>query len=484
LAIRSGILSGFVSNSIGFLAQFVTSIVVARYLGPEQLGAFVVCMSLMIVLQALREFGVSQFVVKEADLTEQKTRTVLTVCIIIGWALGLALLLARYPLSAFFKQPEIMNIIPWIAAGFLPLPFSQLALALMRRERRYSEVALCGLIGALSGSLVTVLGIYYGNGVTSLAHGVFATAIMTTLAACFFRPVLQYIKPTFTGWREVFTFGSRVTLNSLLPSVGLGVPDMALAKLATVEEAAIYNRGFHLVRMFEKLVFPALYSVLGAEFGVANRSKKSPAPLVKRATASILATLWPALALVAWRANDIVSLLYGERWLLVAPVLSVLCLWRGISLLVACAVPVYEGYGAVNLQLRNETVLQSASIALSVVGASFGMLALAILRIPLACLSVVMHMTVLKTHGEVQFSEITKTAVAPFGVVIAMSAVLYITQLFGGSLFGETHLIIRLAIETFICTILTATIYWFFAPGVLNDLLSFVRRRKTKTSSD
>ncbi|MHA1114399.1 MAG: oligosaccharide flippase family protein [Alphaproteobacteria bacterium] len=380
------------------LIQFGTNIVLARLLAPAEIGVFVVALAVILTLGAIREFGISHYLLKEREITEAKLATVFGVSLLFGWSLGAALYLGRHAAARFYGAPELAGILAVLAVTFLLLPIGQPALAMLRRQQRHDQLAINSLCAALGGSATSITFAVLGFGPIAMAYGALAAAVLTSALTLRSEPAHLRLRPSLSEWRGVMGFGAMATTNEVIAQLGGQAPALLLGRLMGFAETGLFQRAHSLSYVVLGLVVTSSNWVAGAAIGARYRSGEDMSGLALRTTDYIAVIGWPALAVFALKAEAIIYLLYGAIWLPAAALLPPLCVASGITIFASQAIAVYDGTGAVGLRLRNELLAFAVAILLLVVGAQYSLVAVAWLRIPAMAAYALLHFSALRRY--------------------------------------------------------------------------------------
>src|SRR6476620_8888346 len=96
----------FAGQYLELVLHFLSVLVLARILSPEEVGVYSVAAFLMAVLHAFRDFGVPQYLIQEHELTTEKIRAAMGVMIILALAVALVLFLSSWAIAEFYGNPE------------------------------------------------------------------------------------------------------------------------------------------------------------------------------------------------------------------------------------------------------------------------------------------------------------------------------------------------------------------------------------------
>jgi O-antigen/teichoic acid export membrane protein len=240
------------------------NLVLTRLLVPEAFGLMALLTSVIVVLALLSEVGLSQSVVVSARGDEPKfLNTVFTLQALRGamlWAVAAAL---AYPAMLFFREPDLLWIIP-IGSGTVALHgFSSTRLYSLRRALRPAPVLLLDLFAYTLGLAVMIGGAKLGYGVKALVTGVLVTAAVNAFGSHFL-PGTHRVRFGIDKdcQAEILSFGRWIFFSSCLTAVAQRGDQMLLGRLLGAAILGVYNIALNLAEMPPTLVSNVLSGAL------------------------------------------------------------------------------------------------------------------------------------------------------------------------------------------------------------------------------
>ena len=83
---RRAVYLSAVARYSDMIVQFVSVMVIARLLTPEEIGIFSISLAVIALAQTLREFGLGAYVVQERELDRARIRSAFGVALVLAWA--------------------------------------------------------------------------------------------------------------------------------------------------------------------------------------------------------------------------------------------------------------------------------------------------------------------------------------------------------------------------------------------------------------
>jgi len=372
--IRSAVATVFANRYAVLVVNFVSTMILARLVVPAETGLFSVAASVVLLAQAIRDFGVSEFLVQEKDLTPAKIRTAFGLTLGLAWFLGGVIFLARHQVAAMYGTPELGRLIAVVCGSFIVAPFSSTVLALLNRDMAFGALLRISVASNLANAIVSISLAAFGWGAMALTCGMLAMNVATAVVATFSAQSWDHFVPSLREWQAVTAFGAYVSGAALINQLTGRLPDLIIARLLGYQALGLYNRGHGIVAIFHEMVVSGAQTVAFPAFANAHRAGENVRASYLRAVTLITGAAFPVLALVAIVADPLVRCLLGPNWLAVTPLIPLLALSYGVTLLAPMVSLYLSATGWVRMIPRIAAGLQVAQLTIVAVAAHFGIM--------------------------------------------------------------------------------------------------------------
>ena len=376
MSTRKSLLFSFLDRYASLAISIVSSMVIARLLTPSEIGVFSVTMVLLAFVTTVRDMGAGSYLVQEKELTTDRIRAVWAVQLSLGLILACVVLLASYPVSVFYHEPRMLNIMFVISLNYAVNPFGSLTYAWLMREIRFKSIAVMRFSAALVGALVSTGFAWANYGPISLAFGSLASIVVNAILAVYFRPESFPWMPGVKEIKRVLSFGSKITGTSLVGVLSGGTSELLLGKLQDLTAVGLYSRASGLVQMFQRLFVDAVGVVCLPWFSKQSREQGGFVESYIKATLYVSACGWSFCLLVICLAHPLVRFLYGPQWD------QAVDLARLLAVAAAFAIPVILGQvallasGAVAPMARLTVLCAFQNVGFMALGAYLGLWAI------------------------------------------------------------------------------------------------------------
>lgn len=331
-SLRRSLVINFFSSSGATIVQFIVSLLLARLLSPSEIGVFSMTIVFVNIAHIFRDFGVATYVQHEPELTPEKLRAANGVLFTSSWLIALVLYLASGWIAAWFNEPQMAPVMKVLAIGFIFIPFGSVTHALMTREYAAGKQAIVTVAGTAAYA-VTCLGLAgLGFGTMSMAWANLANILACAIAYAPLRPKNLPWTPSFRNWGKVVHFGMGTLLSNCAVAVNNALPDILLGKLGNARLVGLFSRASSTVSIFTYVAGTTVNYGSISYISQAYHRGEAVGPLLNRATAMLTGVGWPALALTLVLDREIISALYGAKWLDAVPAVPALAIAGAIAL--------------------------------------------------------------------------------------------------------------------------------------------------------
>jgi O-antigen/teichoic acid export membrane protein/glycosyltransferase involved in cell wall biosynthesis/peptidoglycan/xylan/chitin deacetylase (PgdA/CDA1 family)/polysaccharide pyruvyl transferase WcaK-like protein len=341
---RKAAIQFFASNG-ATVVNFFLSVVMARLLTPAEIGIFSITAVVVSVSHVFRDFGVASFLKREKTLTPEILSAATGVLITSSWTIATLLYVSSGYVAEYFGQPGIYDVMRVLAVGFYFIPFGSIPQALLQRRLETEKTAIVTAISTLVYAVTCITLASLGFSYMTMAWANLINIIVTGLALMALRPRDLPWFPSIRGWGRVAHFGLGSMLSSTLTAVDNAIPDTLLGKMSNPHNVGLFSRANSTVNIFNHISGPTIGYMALPYLAKSHHDGRDLAAEVGIAIAYLTGLIWPALAVTAVMAPDIIQLLYGTAWLECAAVIPILAIACGVQAAFAFMVPALTGIG-------------------------------------------------------------------------------------------------------------------------------------------
>ena len=407
MSVRRNMIWMAASQASAFIAQFVTTVVLARLLTPYEMGIFAAALAVAGLLAILRNVGLGNYVIRAGVLTPEMLATSFTINALLSLLIAAAVAVMAVLGGALLGESGVRTVLLVVAAVPLINIFEFRPAMVTEREGRFGDIAAVNVIRAVASGVVAVVLAYHDHSYMSLAYG---QVVGGVLAAVGFNLVgwrHASLRVSLAGWRGILSLGAHMFVSS---GIGVGtvrLAELALARLLGLEALGMYSRAGSVANMAWESISLIVGRPVFVDMAEQRRQGRSLRNSYLRVTAMMTGLLWPAFVGLAVLAGPLVLLLYGPQWGDAGLPLSLLALSSvpSAALVMASAVLVVTERTATQAQV--EVIRSLAGLALFLGGCLLGLNWAAASRILEGLLAFALYRRLLQRMTDTKASDFT-----------------------------------------------------------------------------
>ena len=345
-SVRHALLFSAIGEYSTQILGFVSIMILARLLTPEEIGVYAVAGTASLLATELSSFGVVQFLIREKDIDEKKIRSVLGMSIVVYWGLGLLLILSAPYIAVFYEKPDITIILWILSLSFFVAPFFGVPVALWKRKMQFRQIAIMNLIGQLVSTI--------------------------SLIALVLAGFSYYGMPRFAFLRALAKFGFFSSLTNVFTRLTESIPDLVIGKMATMADVGQFSRGFGAILFLNKIIISAIKPVILPHLAEVQRSGRSVEDAYLRSMNLLLAFTLPVFATASAASYPMIIGLFGDQWYPAVPVTSILAACMMFVSVHSFSASAFIVSGAEYMMFKTGVVITVSRLILVVLTASHG----------------------------------------------------------------------------------------------------------------
>ncbi len=404
------------------------NIIFANLLSTTDFGLLAMVAIFSALAYNLSSCGLSDGLIRKENPTERDYSTVMVFNGAFGLFFCLLFVLLAHPLSKFFSQPALVNILTCIGVCFFFQTLTFVQEARLRKELKMKQLAI---IHILSSSTALILGLYLalnGYGYWALV----STQVFLSFFIFFYTVLIVRWMPRVAFYKDsfnaLFGYGFNLMLSYILASVGKNVSNFALGRVSA-NSAGLFSQA----QKMEEVPFTFMESTFSNSFFPILSNE--PDPEKKKdlccSMISLMSLLNVGMALILILvAGPAFNVLFGHKWDASIPVFRILAIYGTMYSLKQFFQAILKAYGHART-IRNITILEVVlQLILLVVALPFGLIAVAWSQTAVILIIVPVHIAFYAKVSQQSSMHIIRLMMSP----LLIPTVAFVLAWFGQSL--------------------------------------------------
>jgi len=305
--------------------RLVRNMILARLLAPEDFGLMAIVLAVLVFLESLTDAGVYQAIIHSKKGADQKY---LNVAWVVQLTRGLGLYIIAFLLapsiSHFYNNPELVAL---LRATFLFVVFSCFVnpgVYVLEKELQYTKLMFLMQGSTFLGTILTIGLALYSNSVWVLVIGRVAESVIRCICSfvfCSFRPRLHIDRKCLY---ELVAFSRGMLGLSFLTIITLHADVFVLGKYISTERLGMYALAISLSQQPALIVRQIIIRVLFPVFSIKQEDKQFLCKTVGKVIRATVIFGVPSTIFVALFSAPILTIIYGQKYALMANTFSIL----------------------------------------------------------------------------------------------------------------------------------------------------------------
>lgn len=318
-AIQNRVVKATIWSSIqrfgGLAIGFITNMVLARLLCPEDFGCIGLIMVFVGFADVLVDSGLGRALVFKKNPTNDDYATVFTSNLLISIVLFSCIFFAAPAIGRYVGVPKLGLYLRVESVAVLIRAFYLIQSSVLTRDLRFKDLSVVSIFAALCSAIVSIIMAAMGCGVWSLV----AKNVILQLCTCVLCAV-KAKRPCKIGFRresfkELFGYGWFVALTAFMDLLYSNLVSFIIGKRYSVEDLGYYNQAYSLKQIpvyslsmiISQVLFPFMTKMQDD-----NERIKYNTQRVMSVTTFIV---FPLLIFLCVFAKPIIILIYSAKWI-------------------------------------------------------------------------------------------------------------------------------------------------------------------------
>ena len=370
-SVRGGLVT-LTSQGGQFVLQSISTVVLARLLVPAEFGMVAMVTAITGLASAFADLGLSEATIQRKEITHHQVSALFWINLAVG--LGLTLITAAIApvLAKFYREPRLVNITLVLSITFLIGSLRVQPDALLKRQMRFSALAIRDVSSYALGVAVAVTMALRGAGYWAL--------VALPLTLNFSQMVLSWL---MVSWRpslprrdadvgSMVAFGGNVAASYLIFNLNRNVDNVLIGWYWGAAPLGLYSRAYNLLMLPVRQLSAPAASVAVPAFSKIQGDPERFARYYLRATSLIMWISAPLFGFLFVAAKPVIVLVLGAKWQDAAPVFQILAISALGQMLLETTVWLLISRGQSQRLLKLLLIISPIIVASFVIGLPFG----------------------------------------------------------------------------------------------------------------
>lgn len=364
----SGMIWTSIQRFMGMGIQFISGIILARLLMPEDYGAIGMLTIFMLVAQSFLDGGFGAALIQKKRPTQEDYSTIFWWNLGMSAALYFILYLSAPFIANYYRMPILCDVLRVQALVLIISAFSIIQANQLRKQFKFKKIAIISIVTSIVSLAVTIWMAYRNYGVWALVAQGLLSSLIPTVAYWLtnkWHPLFVFSKESF---KSLFSFGGYMFLVHMLNEIGNNIQGLLIGRLYNASTMGYYSKARSTEKLTSMSISQSLTQITFPLYAEFQDDMQGLIRLIKKLTGVVAYITFPLMFVLLLVAEPIFVFLYSDRWLPSVPYFQILCLAGLAVCLQAVNLQAISAIGKSKTVFNWVLVKRSSSLALIVGG--------------------------------------------------------------------------------------------------------------------
>ena len=363
-----------IDNVASYGASFLTSIVLARLLTPDDYGIIGIIAIFTTICGVLINAGFSTALIRKNDCTEADYNTVFFVNLVLSISLYFVIYFCASPISVFFERTELVSLIRVSSLSMIIGAVSIVPVTRLTKQIDFRSQTKVTVFSAIVGGVIGISMAYMGFGVWSLVFSGLISSIVRTVLLLIYNKWFPVFCFSVDSFHSLFGFGWKMMASGILDSVWKQLYQVVVGKFYTPAALGQYTRATGFSQLFSSNLSSVVQRVTYPVLSSLQDDKSRMVSAYQRLIKSTMFVTAISMFFLGAISEPLLYCLIGPQWHDAAIYLTLICISESTYPLHSINLNMLEVQGRSDLFLGLEIIKKIIAVCPLFVGAVWGIL--------------------------------------------------------------------------------------------------------------
>ena len=397
-SIVGGFIWKFGERLIAQGVSFVTSLVLARLLSPDDYGLIAIVLVFINLANVFITSGFATALIQKKDANSTDFSTIFYCSLVCSILIYLVIFLISPVVAVFYRMPQITPVLRVYGLQVPLSVYNSVQVAYVSRHMMFRKVFTSTMISALASAGIGVGMALLGYGVWALVAQSMSLTVVSTLVMAVIVPWHPTKKFSAGAAKTMMKYSSRVLLADLSGTFFGEVRSLIIGRVYTNADLAFYTKGQQLPNLITGNLSTSIMAVLFPAMANKSDNVEQVYNLARRSLRTLSYVLFPTLFGLAAVLRPLVIFLYTDKWVECVPYAQMLCMGYAIGVLGIVPLQTLKAIGRSDVVLGLEIWKKPVYVLLLVVGVNVSVSAVALTMVIYEIYGLIVNMLQMKKY--------------------------------------------------------------------------------------
>jgi O-antigen/teichoic acid export membrane protein len=315
-------------NVTEYVLRFIRNIILVRILAPEHFGLIATTLAIVGTCEIIGEVGIRQAVVQNKKGAGSSFLNIaFWLSVIRSSGLFLILFFATPMIANFYQQPQLQAILRVAAVVIFLRGLVSPGLYVLQKNMKFLRWVMVMQGAALIGVLTAILSAFILRNVWALVLAYVTEALVLCILSYSLCPFMPSFRINFKDGKELLTFARNMFGIPFFTFIFLKGDIFVIGKMLSMEQLGIYSLAKSLAELPMLFLTKVITTVILPVFSKIQDDKERLWTEMIKVTRVMVFVGIPLFTFLAIYSKPVLTLIYGQKYALVALPFSIICFY-------------------------------------------------------------------------------------------------------------------------------------------------------------
>lgn len=410
-------------NTLSQLLAIIVNIVLARLLLPEDFGLVALTMTFIGFIVLFTNMGFGSSIIHESESTQEELSSIYWINLALSVFSFIIIISTASFAAVFYEEPKLTPIILVASINILLSPVFIIQFKLLERDLEFRTISIINLSGTLIGSVAAIIGAYAGLGVYALVIQALVSSVIRLMLTFYHKRWMPSLYFNFSEIKHMIWYSLKFKASKTALYFERNIDYLILGKFFSSVILGYYAFSYNIMYTPVKRISYIFSEVLFPSFSSFKNDKQKIINGYFKSVNLIALVSVPAMTILAFNADLIIHVVFGNKWNEAIPIVRILCFAGAIQSVSQFGGVIFSSIGKPEVSMYvsiGRTILTASAI---VIGVQYGVLCVAYFLVISKFLSFILFLLVLNRHIPFKVSQLFYSLKGPLITLSSLSVI-------------------------------------------------------------
>ena len=344
MTLKKAAIINMIGKYSNVLIQLIINAILARLLSPEDFGVVALITVFTNFFLVLSDMGISTGIIQRKDLTNMDNNSIFSFTVILGIILAVLFAILGFFISNFYNNDIMITLCILLTVSVFFNTINMVPNAILLKNMDFVSIAIRTLLVNIIVGIITIILAIIGFKYYSLIINSILVSILTFILTIRKAPV-KFCKIDKSSLKKISSISSFQFYFSFVNYFSRNLDNLTIGKFLGSSPLAYYDKAYKLMMypntMLTGVISTALHPIL-------SNYVEQPKIIYKKYLDVLKFTLLlgvPIATICFFSADEIISIVYGNRWLQASNILKILSFSLLVQLCLSSTGAIFQSLG-------------------------------------------------------------------------------------------------------------------------------------------